>query len=222
MDIYKAVQSVPESAKKPITGGRLKGKTDINPMWRIKTLTEQFGPCGIGWYYTVTKQWLEPCGDEIAAFVNIELYICIDSVWSKPIPGHGGSMFAAKEKNGINISDECYKMATTDALSVACKMLGIGADVYWDKDKTKYDTSEQKNDTSEQKNDTSEQKNDTNDTPNDTIDVRLRPVWEELKRIGYNAGSVCRKYKIDDIRLMSDLQIKDFLQKVKEVPNKGA
>ena len=25
-------------------------------------------------------------------------------------------------------------MATTDALSVACKQLGIGADVYWDKD----------------------------------------------------------------------------------------
>lgn len=208
MDIYKAVQSVPESAKKPITGGRLKGKTDINPMWRIKTLTEQFGPCGIGWYYTVTKQWLEPCGDEIAAFVNIELYICTDSVWSKPIPGHGGSMFAAKEKNGINISDECYKMATTDALSVACKMLGIGADVYWDKDKTKYDTNEPKND--------------TNDTPNDTIDVRLRPVLEELKRIGYSANSLCKKYKIDDIRLMSDLQIKDFLQKVKAVPNKGA
>lgn len=30
-------------------------------------------------------------------------------------------------------------MALTDALSVACKALGIAADVYWDKDKTKYD-----------------------------------------------------------------------------------
>ena len=42
--IYNAVRNVPENAKKPIAGGPLKGKTDINPMWRIKALTEQFGP----------------------------------------------------------------------------------------------------------------------------------------------------------------------------------
>ena len=30
------------------------------------------------------------------------------------------------------------KMALTDAISVACKSLGIGADVYWNKDNTKY------------------------------------------------------------------------------------
>lgn len=47
-------------------------------------------------------------------------------------------MFASKEKSGIYVSDECYKMATTDAISVACKQLGIGADVYWDSDRTKY------------------------------------------------------------------------------------
>ena len=29
-------------------------------------------------------------------------------------------------------------MALTDAISVACKMLGMGADVYWYKDRTKY------------------------------------------------------------------------------------
>ena len=138
MMIYNAVRNVPENAKKPIDGGRLKGKTDINPMWRIKALTEQFGPCGIGWYYIPTKQWLEPYGEEFAAFVNIELYICVDGVWSKPIFGTGGSMFAASEKTGTYVSDECYKMATTDAISVACKHLGMGADVYWNKDITKY------------------------------------------------------------------------------------
>ena len=42
------------------------------------------------------------------------------------------------EKNGLYTSDECFKMALTDAISVACKALGIGADVYWDKDSTKY------------------------------------------------------------------------------------
>ena len=47
-------------------------------------------------------------------------------------------MFVAKESKGLHTSDECFKMAMTDAISVACKALGIGADVYWEKDKTKY------------------------------------------------------------------------------------
>ena len=72
MSIYNALRQPPEYAKKPITGGRMNGKTDINPMWRIKALTEQFGPCGIGWYYTPTKKWLETYGDVVAAFVDIE------------------------------------------------------------------------------------------------------------------------------------------------------
>ena len=50
LDIYNKVREVPNKAKKNIGGGRLKGMTDINPMWRIKTLTEQFGPAGFGWY----------------------------------------------------------------------------------------------------------------------------------------------------------------------------
>jgi uncharacterized protein with PIN domain len=66
------------------------------------------------------------------------LYIKIDDKWSEAIPGTGGSSFVTKEKNGLYMSDECFKMALTDAISVACKALGIGADVYWDKDKTKY------------------------------------------------------------------------------------
>lgn len=138
LSIYEKCREVPESAKKTIGAGRLKGKTDINPMWRIKKLTEIFGPCGIGWYYDVDKKWTEEAGGEIAAFVDINLYIKSGGEWSKPIHGTGGSMLAANEKGGLHLSDECYKMATTDAISVACKQLGIGADVYWSADNTKY------------------------------------------------------------------------------------
>lgn len=139
MDLYNAVRAVPETAQKKITGGRLNGKTDINPMWRIKTLTEQFGACGIGWKYEIVKLWLEQGTEqEVSAFVQINLYIKQNDEWSEAIPGIGGSSFTSKEKNGVYVSDECYKMALTDAISVACKSLGIGADVYWDKDVTKY------------------------------------------------------------------------------------
>ena len=147
MEVYDKVRSVPENAQKTITGGRLNGKTDINPMWRIKTLTEVFGMCGVGWYYDVLDKRLEKADSgEVAAFVDIHLYVSTgDGQWSKPIFGTGGSMFIAKDKNGLYTSDECFKMALTDAISVSCKALGVGADIYWDKDKTKYDRPEEQN-----------------------------------------------------------------------------
>ena len=137
--IYEQVRSVPASALKKIEAGRLKGKSDINPMWRLKALTEQFGPCGIGWKYEITEKRLEQgANDEISSFVDINLYVRIEEKWSEAIPGTGGSSFVTKERNGHHTSDECFKMALTDAISVACKALGFGADVYWNKDATKY------------------------------------------------------------------------------------
>jgi hypothetical protein len=140
MQFYNKFREVPQEAKKPIAAGRLKGFTDINPMWRIKSLTEQFGMCGFGWYYEVIEQKLENGSDgQKSAFVTVHLFIKVDGEWSKPIVGLGGSSFIANEKNGAYTSDECFKMALTDALSIACKSLGIGADVYFEKDRTKYD-----------------------------------------------------------------------------------
>ena len=142
MKLYNWGREVPENAKKAINAGRLKGMTDINPMWRIKRLTEMFGPCGIGWWYEVTEKHI--VSDDIthqkAAFVDILLYFVDPETGhaSHGIPGTGGSSFVAQEKNGPYLSDECFKMALTDAISVASKALGIGADVYFDKDRTKY------------------------------------------------------------------------------------
>lgn len=145
LTIYNEVRSVPDSAKRRIEAGRLKGKTDINPMWRIKALTEKFGPCGIGWKYTITDKRLEQgANGEVAAFLDIDLFVKVGDTWSEAIPGTGGSAFIAKEKNGLYTSDECFKMALTDAISVACKALGFGADVYWEADRSKYDKPESK------------------------------------------------------------------------------
>jgi len=139
LKIYNSVREVPKEAQKSIKAGRLKGMTDINPMWRIKTLTEQFGPIGLGWYYKITDKRLEAgCLEQISAFVDIELFVKYGDEWSKGIQGTGGSSFVTKESKGLHQSDECFKMALTDAISVACKALGVGANVYWNKDRTKY------------------------------------------------------------------------------------
>lgn len=142
LKFYNAGAEVPANAKKTITGGDLNGKTDINPMWRIKKLTEMFGPVGLGWKIAVERLWLEDrLGDEVIANAAITLqvkYNGIDGEWSDPIPGVGGNKALKKDKRGEVCNDEAYKMALTDAISVACKLIGIGANVYWEKDATKY------------------------------------------------------------------------------------
>lgn len=139
MDIYNSLREVPQEAKKTIPKGKLAGFTDINPMWRIKKLTELFGVCGFGWYTEITNRWIEkgPDGKE-AAFIEINLYVKQDGEWSKPIVGIGGSSFVNFFNKKLETSDEAFKMAYTDAISVACKALGMAADVYYTKDRTKY------------------------------------------------------------------------------------
>ena len=143
MELYEQFRSCPDEAKKVIQAGRLKGFTDINPMWRIKRLTEVFGPCGIGWWYKITDKQMEGTDAEIRAFVDIELYYKWNGEVSQPVVGTGGASFLTEERSGAYMSDECYKMALTDAISVAAKDLGIGADVYFEKDRDKYTPSEE-------------------------------------------------------------------------------
>ena len=200
LKLYEQVRAVPDNAKKAITGGRTKGMTDINPMWRIKTLTEQFGLCGIGWYYIPTRKWLETSKEETAAFVDIELYVKVGDEWSKPISGTGGSKFVTKEKSGIYVSDECYKMATTDAISVACKQLGIGADVYWDADRTKYETEKPVVKVNE---------------------VQVNELFRECDRTGKHWKTICSLYKVSKFSDMDIEQYNDCMERFRCTADKS-
>lgn len=133
--IYEEGRSVPQEAQRPFSNGSFSG-TDINPMWRIKKLTELFGPTGFGWYTEVLSERAETYGDTVMAIVDINLYVKVGDEWSKPIFGTGGNLLVQVTKSGAKPSDEGYKKAYTDALGIACKALGIGADIWYSKDPT--------------------------------------------------------------------------------------
>ena len=136
IDIYESLAQPPKSALRQIEAGKLKGKTDINPQWRYKAMTEAFGLVGIGWKYEVRKLWTEQgAGAEKLAFAQVAVYIKDGDAWSDPIEGIGGSRLVQLEKGAFVSNDEGYKMAVTDAFSTALKMLGVAADIYagrWD------------------------------------------------------------------------------------------
>lgn len=141
MRLYAQVQNTPQEAQKSFNNGRFSG-TDVNPMWRIKMLTMMFGPAGQGWWTEDEKFDVIPCPDtrETAVFCTLKLrYVDPESgEVSKPILGVGGNKFLMVAKSGPYCSDEAYKMAYTDALSIACKALGFSHDIYFQNDKTKY------------------------------------------------------------------------------------
>ncbi len=142
LSIWNNLDKPPKEALKTIKGGRLQGKSDINPQWRLKAMTQQFGPCGIGWKYEIVKLWTEPGVDgEVFAFAQVNVYTrketanSIEDPWNCPVPGIGGNMLIQMEKNGLYCNDEGFKMAITDALGTALKCLGVAAEVYlgnWD------------------------------------------------------------------------------------------
>lgn len=149
---YNKACEIPADALKEIKAGRLKGMSDVNPMWRMKRMTEIFGPCGIGWKYTIDRQWEEAHEGEVKCFCNVSLYIRDPQTgeWSDPIPGNGGSSLVAKERSGPYVNDEGYKMALTDALSIAMKPLGIGANIWYGPKATGHNESKYEQYTKEQ------------------------------------------------------------------------
>ena len=143
LHIYKQVSSVPEDAQKPFESSWGKKLTEINGMWRIQKLTELFGPCGEGWFTEVTRQErVDFPNGEVCVFTDINLYLKDTKTgrWSKPIRGTGGNRLVLKNADGLFIDDEAYKKAYTDALGIACKALGFGADIYWGRNDSKYDS----------------------------------------------------------------------------------
>lgn len=131
LQYWNTFNKPPNWSLKEIKAGRLKGMSDINPQWRYYAMTSTFGPVGLGWRFSIDRTWTEPAAkDEVLAFAQVSVYVKYNGEWSDAIEGIGGSKLTASESNGLYNSDECFKMAITDALSAALKMIGVAADVY--------------------------------------------------------------------------------------------
>ena len=120
LEIYNKVAAVPKNAQKTITAGRLKGMTDINPMWRIKMLTEIFGMCGAGWKYTITdKRIVEGadgvvCRSAAGASERIPFYSCDLAEAARALKDKGYSV----EDVGTYTPDSCNYPDIAHALCV--------------------------------------------------------------------------------------------------------
>jgi len=129
--IYENLMEVPSNALKPIEFGNLKGKSDINPQWKIEALTKEFGLCGFGWKYEIDKVDTFNCQDgQVLLYLRLSFYFKQEEKWSDPVYGYGGDFILKKNKNGLVPNDEAFKMCLTDALGNAIKNIGVAGSIF--------------------------------------------------------------------------------------------
>lgn len=106
--------------------GGFKG-TAIKPMFSYRRMTEEYGPCGIGWGIGEPTFQVVHANDEVLVY-------CTVSVWhgarDNTVFGVGGDKALAKFQSGPRTDDEAFKKAFTDAVTNALKLIGVGADVH--------------------------------------------------------------------------------------------
>lgn len=140
-------QTDPEYTKGYKGAGGFSG-TAINAMYLVRKATEQFGPVGIGWGWTVLDDrydkgapiahFVDVAGDKKAALsdhselvhtLKIELWYKVGDQIGK-VTGYGHTPMVYSNKYGIQTENEPAKKSLTDAIKKCLSMLGFSADVF--------------------------------------------------------------------------------------------
>lgn len=127
LSIWNKLSKTDPKHTKPFSrSGGFKG-TAVKPIYCTERMTEQFGPCGVGWGIN------EPSFQVVNADSEILVY-CTVSIWHGSrdclIFGVGGDKCVAARSSGPFNDDEAFKKAFTDAIGNAMKQLGMSADVH--------------------------------------------------------------------------------------------
>jgi hypothetical protein len=128
MRLWRRLQRTDPKHTKPFTRpGGFRG-TQIDPTWRMQTMTEVFGPVGQGWGWEQLDWTLA----ERMVFICVRVwYRDPDSgamAWTGP--QWGGTTMVRRRSGLDELDDECFKMSMTDAVGKCLVQIGLAADVH--------------------------------------------------------------------------------------------
>jgi hypothetical protein len=141
MDLWRRVSVTDPAAVKPITGKPYSGNSP-KPYWIVEQLTREFGPCGIGWGFSVKTERFERFGEGASAEA---LHIALVAFWYVKDGQRGeleqvGQTRAAymTSKGKFTVDEDAPKKSVTDALVKCASYLGFAGDIFsghWDDSK---------------------------------------------------------------------------------------
>ena len=136
--LWNRVCMTDPAAVRPITGKQYSGNSP-KPYWIVERLTDEFGPCGIGWGFTVLSERMERMSETDA------LHIALVRLWFV-LGGQRGeleqigqtkAMYMTSSKK-LLIDEDAPKKSVTDALVKCASYLGFAGDIFsgrWDDSK---------------------------------------------------------------------------------------
>lgn len=120
---------------KQITGKDYGGNSP-KPYYIVKRLTDEFGPCGIGWGYSIDSERFERFSDtDVLHIARVTLWYDLDGHRGQ-VTQMGQTKATYQTKDGkFKVDEDAPKKSVTDALVKCASYLGFAGDIFagrWD------------------------------------------------------------------------------------------
>lgn len=137
-ELWQRAFTTDPRAVKPITGKQYSGNSP-KPYWIVERLTDEFGPCGIGWGFTILNERMERLtpSDVLHVAVVRFWYVLNDKRGEFEQIGQTKAVYE-KSKGGFMVDEDAPKKSVTDALVKCASYLGFAGDIFsgmWDDSK---------------------------------------------------------------------------------------
>lgn len=139
LDLWNRVEKTDPAHVKAITGKSYQG-TSPKPHYLVRKATETFGPCGIGWGFSIVDERIEEgAGGERIHIARVRVWYEWEGKRGE-VEHVGGTQFSGTRRNGNPFTDEdAPKKSVTDALVKALSMIGFAGDIFMGRyDDSKY------------------------------------------------------------------------------------
>jgi hypothetical protein len=125
-------------AVKEITGKQYRGNSP-KPYWIVERLTDEFGPCGIGWGFTILNERFERFSETDSLHVaSVRFWYVLDGVRGELEQIGQTKASYTTSKGSFMLDEDAPKKSVTDALVKCASYLGFAGDIFsgrWDDSK---------------------------------------------------------------------------------------
>jgi hypothetical protein len=137
-DLWKRAFTTDPRHVKPITGKQYSGNSP-KPYWIVERLTDEFGPCGIGWGFTILNERFERFSDTDTLHVaSVRFWYVLDGQRGELEQIGQTKASYTTSKGSFMLDEDAPKKSVTDALVKCASYLGFAGDIFsgrWDDSK---------------------------------------------------------------------------------------
>ena len=136
--LWKRVCVTDPQAVKAITGKQYKGNSP-KPYWIVERLTDEFGPCGIGWGFHIVSERMERLtADDVLHVAVVRMWYVLDGQRGEVEQIGQTKAVYARSAGGFVVDEDAPKKSVTDALVKCASYIGFAGDIFagrWDDSK---------------------------------------------------------------------------------------